>query len=87
MFCEARQLQILILKDAHDPDLKPFVRAQLVRAYREMAELRLRLQGKGPPKAVDYSVKRKKPSARSGFADLPAEQKQPIEPAKPANDV
>jgi len=83
-YSEARELQLLILNDAKDPTLKPFVRAQLARAYKELTELRLRLIGKGPPKAVDYSVKRKKPSARSGFADLPAEQKQPIEPAKPA---
>ena len=83
---EARNLQLLVLKDADDPELKPFIRAQLARAYRELGEFRLRLQGKGPPKAVDYSVKRKKPSARSGFADLPAEQ-QVAEQPKPANGV
>lgn len=69
MYGEARELQMLLLNDARDASLKPFVRSQLARAYKELAELRLRLQGKGPPKAVDYSTKAKRSKPGRGFVE------------------
>lgn len=71
MFTEARELQVLLLRDARDEEVKPFIRAQLVRAYRDLAELRLRLQGKGPPKAVDYARAKDKRSAPASFTETP----------------
>lgn len=70
MYGEARELQLLVLNDARKKSLKPFVRAQLARAFRELGEFRLRLQGKGPPKAVDYARKTKR-SAPAGFTETP----------------
>lgn len=86
MYGEARELQLLVLADARQEDLKPFIRAQLVRAYKELAELRLRLQGKGPPKAVDYSARsRRKPAAR-GFTELPQDKPVKPVPAQPSTE-
>lgn len=74
MFTEAKELQSLILNDAKDPSLKPFVRAQLARAYKELGEFRLRLQGKGPPKAVDMSDRKRKTKGQAqGFTEAPGE--------------
>lgn len=70
-YSQAKELQSLLLKDAADPDLKPAVRAQIARAFKELGEFRLRLQMKGPPKAVDAAAL-KKPKANSrgpGFAE------------------
>jgi hypothetical protein len=76
MYGEARELQLLVLKHSRDKTLKPFVVSNLVRAYRELAELRLRLQGKGPPKAVDYGDRRKQRKAKpQGFTEAPGEGK------------
>lgn len=80
MYAESREIQLLVLQDAKDESLKPFIRAQLARAYRELGEFRLRLQGKGPPKAVDYAAKKPRTKAAKGFSETSTDAK----PAKPA---
>lgn len=65
MFAETKILQELLAKDAKREGLKPIERSALARVWKELGEFRLRLQGKGPPKAVDYTSKarRSRPAA------------------------
>ena len=73
MWYQARELQTLVSDDAKKEGIKPIERAALVRVWKELSELRLRLQGKGPPKAVDYSAKGKRGKAKAdrGFLEAP----------------
>jgi len=76
MFRETKELQELVFISAKGGGLKPIEQAALARVWKELAELRLRLQGKGPPKAVDYAAKKPKPAPNSAsFTETPAQVK------------
>lgn len=81
MFAEAKELQELMLEDAKRDGLKPIERSALGRVWKELGEFRLRLQGKGPPKAVDYAGRKKKPKASQGFTETASEGG--LKPVKP----
>lgn len=77
MFAEAKELQELMLKDAKREGLKPIERSALGRVWKELGEFRLRLQGKGPPKAVDYARAKAKRSAPATFTETPQSKPSP----------
>lgn len=74
MLTEAKELQELLAKEARSEDLKPLERSSLIRVWHELGAFRLRLQGKGPPKAVDYASKKPKTKASQGFTETPVEK-------------
>lgn len=84
VYSQAKELQSLLMQSARDEETTPSALAQVARAFADLEELKLRIRMKPAPKPIDVTVKPKQTHTRSGFADLPAEQKQPIEPAKPA---
>ena len=81
MFAEAKELQELMLQDAKKEGLKPIERSALGRVWKELGEFRLRLQGKGPPKAVDYAGRKAKRSSPASFTETPQAKTGPT-PAK-----
>ncbi len=85
MFAEAKELQELMLQDAKREGLKPIERSALGRVWKELGEFRLRLQGKGPPKAVDYASRKPRKPAVQGFTETAIELGKVK--AKPAPNV
>lgn len=74
-FSQAKHLQKLIFNDADKPDLKPVVRATLVRAFVELEECKRKLRMKPLPKAIDVSKPKQKAPRRTG---LVASSTQPV---------
>ena len=87
VYFQAQELQGLLLQSARDTETTPSALAQVARAFADLEELKLRLRMKPAPKPIDVSVKPKRNVARSGFADLPAEQQKPVAPEKPTDAV
>lgn len=77
MLTEAKELQELLGEAAKGEGLKPIERSALARVWKELGEFRLRLQGKGPPKAVDYGSRTKKTKPTKGFTETPQDAQKP----------
>ena len=83
MLTEAKELQELLGKAAKGKGLKPIEQSALARVWKELGEFRLRLQGKGPPKAVDMSDRKRKTKGQAqGFTEAPGEGAKATRPAK-----
>lgn len=66
---DALAIQRLVAKDAKDPELVAKDRCLLARAFVELETLKLRLRGKGPPKAVDMEKRMQRAGmSRGGMA-------------------
>jgi hypothetical protein len=63
------EMQCVVFEEARNKETKPHLRAGLVRAWKELEELKRKIRGKPDPKPVDVSVKHKSsgPSAPISF--------------------
>jgi hypothetical protein len=53
---QAVELQELLMKDARETTLKAVSRAIVARAWRELEDMKRRIQGKADPKPVDVAA-------------------------------
>lgn len=56
-YSQALELQDLLMKDAREATLKPVSRAIVTRAWKELEELKRKMQGKPDPKPVEIQRK------------------------------
>ena len=88
MFAETKILQELLAEDAKREGLKPIERSALARVWKELGEFRLRLQGKGPPKSVDYTDRRKRGKAKGtkfDYGEAPVVASDTTSPSVPSD--
>lgn len=71
-------LQALLMDDARKPEIKPSVRAMVSRAWKELQELRLRLQMKPAPKPIDVQPRQPR---RRGKSAVPVDTTQADHPS------
>lgn len=77
MLAEVKELQELLVEATRGDGLKPIELSALTRVWKELGEFRLRLQLKGPPKAVDYARAKAKRSAPASFTETPQSKPGP----------